>query len=333
MGTNQGHTIEADLPEDLTEKWQNTLNVLAELMGVPAALVMRLKGEDIEVFVASNTESNPYKRGDREHFENSGLYCETVIKNDDKLIVPNALKDKDWNTNPDIKLGMIAYMGFPVHYPDGTPFGTICVLDREENPFGELREKVLERFRELLELHLALHHKNRELGKSANTDPLTELYNRRFFDEIFQKECSRHQRTGEQFCVILGDLDGFKKINDIYGHSEGDQALIRVAEILKSETRMQDFLFRWGGDEFLVLLPETTIDEGVSYARRVLEAMGKNSSTHRDYMSTLSMSFGVTGVLPGEKADSVLIRCDRQLYRAKALGRGEICFDDVPQDR
>lgn len=326
---NQGHMIEKDLPEDLIEKWQNTLDILAELMDVPAALVMRLTGEDIEVFVASNTQGNPYKKGDREHFENSGLYCETVIKNQDKLIVPNALEDKDWNTNPDIKLGMIAYMGFPVRYPDGAPFGTICVLDRKENPFGKLREKVLERFRELLELHLAFHKKNKELERTANTDALTGLYNRRLFDEIFQKECSRHQRKGEQLCVVLGDLDGFKKTNDTYGHSAGDHVLIRVAEILENEARLHDFLFRWGGDEFLILLPETTIDGGVAYARRVLETMEKSSSVPGDYMSTLSMSFGVTGALPGESADSALIRCDRQLYRAKSMGRGKICFENI----
>jgi len=257
------------------------------------------------------------------------VYCETVIKTDDRLIFPNALKDEKWNTNPDIRLDMIAYMGFPVRYSDGTPFGTICVLDRKENFFGKLRERALERFRELLELHLALYQKNIELSKTANTDHLTGLYNRRLFGDIFTKERSRHLRKGAQFYVVLGDLDGFKKINDTYGHTAGDQVLIRVARILEGEARMHDYLFRWCGDEFLVLLSETTINGSVPYARRVLEAMGKTPSGQAEYLSTVSMSFGITEVLPGESADDVLIRCDRKLYRAKSSGRGEISYDEV----
>jgi len=330
--------IASAVPEDLVEKWQGSVNVLANIVNVPVALVMRLSGPEIEVFISSNTEGNPYHPGGSEHFEGSGLYCETVIKNRGRLLVPNALKEEKWCRNPDIKLGMISCLGFPILYPDGTPFGTICVLDREENHFGEWVERLMEQFRHLFELHLALQQKNgklkesleeisrlsSELEKAANTDPLTGLYNRRIFNEIFERERSRHGRTGSHFCIIMGDLDGFKKINDTYGHSAGDQVLIKVARILEESSRIHDYLFRWGGDEFLALLTDTTIEGGISFAEKVLDELTNSIEGPDDPLGEISICFGITGLMPGDEADGVIARCDKLLYESKSCGRGRI---------
>ncbi|HPD97804.1 MAG TPA: sensor domain-containing diguanylate cyclase [Synergistales bacterium] len=327
-----------DIPEDIIAKWQGAVDVLARVVDVPVALVMKLSEPEIEVFISSETKGNPYHPGDSEHFDGSGLYCETVIKSRGRLLVPNALKDKKWCRNPDIKLGMVAYLGFPILYPDGTPFGTICVLDSDENHFGQWVERLMEQFRQLFELHLSLQQKNErlkesladvsrlssELEKAANTDPLTGLYNRRIFREIFERERSRHGRTGRPFCMIMGDLDGFKKINDIYGHSAGDQVLIKVARILEGRSRVHDYLLRWGGDEFLGLLPETSVDGGRSFAENVLEELEKSISGPDDPLAEISMCFGITGLMPGEDADGVISRCDSLLYEAKSCGRGRI---------
>jgi len=91
------------IPETVMQGWQELLNLMAEIIGIPAALIMRLTDDYIEVFVSSSTENNPYHPGDKEHLLNSGLYCETVIKNKEKLLVPNALKDEKWKNNPDVK--------------------------------------------------------------------------------------------------------------------------------------------------------------------------------------------------------------------------------------
>ena len=117
------------ISEDILKRWQNIVDIMAELIGVPAALIMRLVESDIEVFVSSKSQGNPYNSGDREHFLGSGLYCETVIGSNNKLLIPNALTDEKWKNNPDIKFNMISYLGFPILFPDGRPFGTICVLD------------------------------------------------------------------------------------------------------------------------------------------------------------------------------------------------------------
>jgi PAS domain S-box-containing protein len=143
-----------NFPEWLLEKWQAIADLLAEFIGIPAALIMKTENEFMEVFISSQSENNPYQVGEKAKWY--GLYCETVIKTQNKLLVPNAIKDKKWDKNPDIKLGMIAYLGFPLNFPDNQPFGTLCVLDNKERPFTLLDEKLIQQFKNVIELDLAL---------------------------------------------------------------------------------------------------------------------------------------------------------------------------------
>ncbi|KKK41336.1 MAG: Signal transduction histidine kinase [Candidatus Lokiarchaeum sp. GC14_75] len=156
------------VPDKLILKWQKIVNLLAELINVPAALIMKLNPPYIEVFRSSETIDNPYKVGEKEYFDNSGLYCEHVIKTRNKLLVSDALKDENWNKNPDIKLGMISYLGFPLFWPDGVPFGTICVLDLKENTYSESQRELLFEFKEVLEIQLNLLYENCKRDKIIN---------------------------------------------------------------------------------------------------------------------------------------------------------------------
>ena len=105
-----------DVPEDYLRKWQETINVLARVFDVPAGLIMRVLPEDIEVLVSSQSEGNPYEHGERAKLD-TGLYCETVMATQAPLHVPDALKDPEWENNPDIALNMISYLGMPLHQP------------------------------------------------------------------------------------------------------------------------------------------------------------------------------------------------------------------------
>jgi len=149
----------------MLEKWQRTVDLMAKLVGVPAGLLMRIDGPDIEVLVSSSSQGNPYHPGDREHLLGSGLYCETVINTREKLLVPNALSDENWKDNPDIKLNMISYLGFPILLPDGKPFGTICVLDTKPNPYSEAYEELILHLRDIIQGHLELLFMNCILGE------------------------------------------------------------------------------------------------------------------------------------------------------------------------
>ncbi len=159
-------TYEAvEVPDDLVSRWQTIVDTMAELVGVPAGLIMRLTGSEIEVFVSSRTEENPYEVGAKEHFFDSGLYCETTIRANHLLLVPDALADEEWKDNPDVEFDMISYLGLPIVLPSGTPFGTICVLDDKPNAYSEKYERLLSEFKGLIESQLLLLDLNQQLSR------------------------------------------------------------------------------------------------------------------------------------------------------------------------
>ena len=121
-----------EVPRKVIENWQVTANLLAEIAGIPAALIMRVHAREIEVFIASQSAGNVCHHGERVPLD-TGLYCETVMSTRRELLVPNALNDPAWDHNPDIQLGMVSYLGLPLVWPTGEIFGTICILDKQEN--------------------------------------------------------------------------------------------------------------------------------------------------------------------------------------------------------
>lgn len=195
-----------DIPDFIQKKWQDIIDLMAKIVNVPAGLIMRIINEDIEVFLSSNTDNNPYIPGEKEHLLNSGLYCETVIKSSNKLLVPDALSDDNWKNNPDIKLNMISYLGFPIVLPDKTPFGTICVLDTKENKYSDLYVSLIEKFRDMIENDIQLLFMNYTLGENNRklTDYITEIKVLRGIIPI----CSK--------CKKIRDDDGYWKQLELY---------------------------------------------------------------------------------------------------------------------
>ncbi len=149
------------IPDEIAEGWQETVNLLAEILGVPAALIMKVEAPYIEVFSASDSSGNPYKVGDRENL--AGLYCERVFQTKQELLVPDALADPEWDQNPDIKHGMISYLGYPLLWPNQEMFGAICVLDNQKNPYTASQINLLQEFKGLIEAHLGLLYQKHEL--------------------------------------------------------------------------------------------------------------------------------------------------------------------------
>src|SRR5579859_2841437 len=139
------------IPAAIAEKWQVIVDTMAELARVPAGLIMRIRDDHLEVMISSKTEGNPYHPGESECYVGSGLYCETVIRNRAELIVPNALLDEDWKDNPDVPRNMISYLGLPILWPDKTPFGTICILDKAGNDYRDVYRRLIQQFRDILE--------------------------------------------------------------------------------------------------------------------------------------------------------------------------------------
>lgn len=141
------------VPADIMRKWQEIADLLADIVNVPSALIMRVEPPNIKVLVSSESKGNPYEPHEAACL-NTGLYCETVMNTRRPLIVPDALQDEAWKSNPDIKLGMISYLGVPISWPDGEIFGTICVLDRKSNGYSELYLRLLLQWRDVLQADL-----------------------------------------------------------------------------------------------------------------------------------------------------------------------------------
>ena len=130
------------VPSDIVRKWQEMVDLLAEIIQVPSALIMKVEAPNIKVLVASESKGNPWE-ADEVAPLTGGTYCETVMETRQLLLVPDALLDDGWKANPDVKLGMISYLGLPISWPDGEIFGTICVLDSKRNEYSKRYRKLL----------------------------------------------------------------------------------------------------------------------------------------------------------------------------------------------
>lgn len=176
MTEGPSNTGKPPIPSHVLANWQEIMDLLAELANVPAALIMRILPEQIEVLRTSNSENNPYPEGATEHYHPyCGLYCEHVVRTNSKLLVPNALEDEDWKDNPDVPLGMISYLGLPLRYPDDTPFGTICILDNKSNKYNPTIERLMLRFKDMIEVQIAILAQQRELTIEALHDIDTSI--------------------------------------------------------------------------------------------------------------------------------------------------------------
>ena len=166
-----------EVPCAMRENWRDITNILAETIGVSAALIMRFEEPYIEVCVASDNTGNPYHIGEKERLDGSGLYCERVIKTQEKLAVLDALSDEVWKDNPDIKRNMISYLGYPLMWPDQKVFGTICVLDSKSDKFTKTADSLIQKFSALIESNLETIYMNQKLGDQNKrlTDYLMEL--------------------------------------------------------------------------------------------------------------------------------------------------------------
>ncbi|MGC8120665.1 GGDEF domain-containing protein [Marinobacter sp. VGCF2001] len=165
-----------------------------------------------------------------------------------------------------------------------------------------------------------------KLNVIATTDPLTGLLNRRAFMPLIRQELARALRSDNRFSIILADLDRFKKVNDTWGHEAGDLVLQETAARLQDCLRAQDALCRWGGEEFLILLPETDAAGAMIVAEKCRQQMAGLAMAIHGIRHTQPLSLGVAEHLRGEDIDPLIIRADEALYRAKARGRNQACL-------
>ncbi|MEO1953164.1 MAG: GGDEF domain-containing protein [Campylobacterales bacterium] len=171
---------------------------------------------------------------------------------------------------------------------------------------------------ELNEINTILKNKNKEFETLASTDSLTGLYNRYKFSELYITSYKSMVQRHNNMSLILLDIDFFKKVNDTFGHNRGDQVLIQISHTLLRTLRNIDIICRWGGEEFVALLPTAPLD----IAKNIAEKIRTNiEQLTIDIVGKVTASFGVAEVKEGEKMEDVIDRADKALYLAKESGR------------
>jgi diguanylate cyclase (GGDEF)-like protein len=214
----------------------------------------------------------------------------------------------DWNNEAQgLELGAVDYITKPVRAP--------IVRARIRNHVA-LRNALSE---------LAL--KNEELARLAAHDKLTGLYNRRKLDEALAQEVLRAERYDRPLSLILIDIDHFKKVNDTHGHPVGDAVLVESAARLTRTLRTSDIAGRWGGEEFLVICPETPLETAAVLAERL---RGDYCEREFEAVGRLTASFGVAAHRRDVSAEEIVSHADEALYKAKRAGRNQVVQKEVP---
>jgi len=160
-----------------------------------------------------------------------------------------------------------------------------------------------------------------EYKEKAYTDELTAIYNRTYFNKELKKEISRYKRDNIPFCFIIIDIDSFKKVNDTFGHQVGDEILKDMTSIIRKRIRITDTFARWGGEEYVELLPNTTFENARLIAENIRTMI-------EDYTFSNSLkvtcSFGISQIREDDLEESLIKRADEALYRAKAKGKNRV---------
>jgi len=270
---------------------------------------------------------------DKDFVARDAAICSYTILGSESLVVNDTLKHDVFRG-----MGMVTnpphvrfYAGIPLLSPEGFALGTLCVVDTRPRRLSKSQldalkilarsvEIMLETRLNIIQMkiqHDDIERLNQALETLSRTDDLTGLWNRRVMDEVLERELQLYKRHATSFALLILDIDKFKALNDIYGHLMGDKSIQFVAKVLEGETRETDCCIRYGGDEFVVILPN--IDR--EYTQFVVDRIRSEIEKSVESIKPFTVSIGAV-VVESQcvDSDSLLKRADKCLYRAKDQG-------------
>ncbi len=302
------------------EIFQGFANELKKVIDVDWATIALIDGNEVYFSALSSTIGSPWQTGERMPLE--GTATEYVCKEKRSLYEANlARHHRFWTGEHHLKQGIRSIVYLPLLIKDYS-IGSLILASRRPNAYSPKQIRLLEQ----VTLQIATPIENAQLyaraAQRARIDELTELFNRRHFEERLKEELARHSRYSGVFSLFLLDLDNFKIYNDMYGHPSGDRLLKQVGRTIRSSIRSVDQAFRYGGDEFVVILPQTAIDDAYIVGERVRQRIAAKMEA-KGIAITCSIglaSYPSDGVMSNE----LITTADTALYYAKRTGGNRI---------
>jgi diguanylate cyclase (GGDEF)-like protein len=254
-------------------------------------------------------------------------FCHHAIEQDKVMVIEDATEDPRFQHNPLVTdmPNIRFYAGAPLKTEAGYKLGTLCVIDRVPRVLTEEQCSLLEDLAALVVDEMELRRANAQLMALATTDSMTGLWNRRRFFSLAEAERERSRRYGRPLSLLMFDVDRFKLINDGHGHDIGDQAIIHIARTLTARKRPHDIAARIGGEEFVLLMPETDLAGATILAERLREAIATSGLQIEGETIQPTVSIGVSAGDGTTAIRDLLKTADLALYDAKKGGRNRVC--------
>ncbi|MFC1913791.1 diguanylate cyclase [Chloroflexota bacterium] len=301
---------------DIPGIFSSFIDELKRLVDISIAGIALAEGNNMCFLAVTPENISPWKVG--EIVPVKGTMTEWVVANKKPLVEPDLSKENRFSLGKYFtKHGAVSVASLPL-IAKGEAIGSLVIASDKPNAYDEKNIMVLEQLSSQIAMHVENARLYARVEEKARIDELTGLFNRRSLDEMMIAEIGRHSRYGGLFSLIILDLDTFKIFNDNYGHLEGDKLLKQIGDVVKGAIRTADQAFRYGGDEFAILLPQTAIDAARRVAERVRKHITLKTKTgHIPITASLGLaSWPSDGISPTD----IMAAADAALYNAKRSG-------------
>ncbi len=301
---------------DISEVFDTFVGELKKVVDVSWAAVVLIENSDLYFQALSTEIDSTWKVGERELIK--GTAVEWVINHKKAMVESDLSQESQFvMAKSYLKQGLRSIVYLPL-IAKGKAIGSLIVASRHPNAYSQRHMILLEQLASQIAMPIEHSRLYAEVKEKARVDELTGLLNRRSLDEMIVSEINRHSRYGSVFSLIILDLDSFKAFNDNYGHLAGDELLREIGSVLKDSVRGADQAFRYGGDEFAILLPSTLINAANRVAERIRKRVA--SKEIADYIP-VTVSLGLASCpVNGRGVNEIIAAADAALYHAKRSG-------------